>query len=463
MQGSDSKERFRLLASGLLLVAWLLAFTAHFVLNNLTTLLPGERLNTTTQNQMFFFAGATVLAAVVLAWLFYALGMQEVRKQANLERQFRYALEEAYRGTLHALTSALDLRDDETCGHSRRVMGYSLAIGTRMGLDDRQLQTLAWGALLHDLGKIGIRDEILLKPGTLTPEERAAMNQHVVIGHQLVQSVPFLVRAADVIRHHHERFDGEGYPDRLQGESIPLLARIFAVADAFDAMTSPRPYRPVPMTMARARKIVEQEGGRQFCPTAVQTFLAIPLAELEEIRNQSFMPMEDLGALVRLDENVDSLLPQYYRDSLTGVQNREAWEAKKAQMSMVRGRVLGTLVFLDMDGLKQINDTYGHLAGDRVLADLGARLRQLGQHIYRVGGDEFILWYPLGDWNPVVQQRLEETVDHFTEYWLNLMPGISVSWGVSTATEETPSLNSLLAEADQAMYRQKAARRTAVS
>nr|PZN44364.1 MAG: hypothetical protein DIU70_02595 [Bacillota bacterium] len=456
------RESFRLVASAALVLAWTLTFFSFFVISDWNLLFDGgDPAAFSLQNRMLFLGGAMVLAGLVLAWLFYSLGLQELRKQAEVERKFRWALEEAYRGTLYALTSVLDLRDDETYGHSRRVMGYSLAIGARLGLDKSDLQTLAWGALLHDLGKIGIRDEILLKPGPLTPEEEAAIRQHVVIGSQLVKSVPFLSRAAPIIRHHHERYDGTGYPDRLKGEEIPLLARIFAVADAYDAMTSPRPYRPAPMSMARAREVLAGEKGRQFCPRAVEAFLQIPLSELEEIRARSFLPMDDLSTLVSLDVELESLLPQYYRDSLTGAQNREAWEAKKAQMAMFRGLALGTVVFLDMDGLKQVNDTFGHMTGDRVLADLGARLGQVAREVYRVGGDEFVLWFPMGEWNEATERKLVETLANFTAYWQNLLAGVSVSWGVSTATPETTSLTQLLAEADRAMYSRKGASRAA--
>ncbi len=456
MKSLDTKERLIWLACGILLLAWAVAAAANFGLRNYWNFFPTAGADLTRQYSSLLLATALVVTGVVLAGLLYYFGVSELRKKADMERRFRYAMEEVYRGTLHALTSALDMRDGETYGHSRRVTGYSLAIAQRLQLDSGQLQTLAWGALLHDLGKIGIRDQILLKPGPLTWEERAEMNEHVVIGQQMVQHIAFLANAITVIRHHHERYDGSGYPDQLQGDDIPLLARIFSVADAFDAMTSPRPYRPAPMTMAEAVQVIQSEQGKQFCPKVVQMFAAIPISELEKIRAASSLPMDDFSALIRLDEQDMSNTPGYYQDVLTRNQNRAAWEAKRAHMAPMRGRELGTLVFLDMDRLKQVNDTHGHLTGDRLLADLGARLQQIQAEVYRIGGDEFVLWVAPGQWKATVEQQLVTTLHHFSEYWAHILPQASVSWGVSTATDQSTGLTELLEEADKAMYTRKA-------
>lgn len=232
--------------------------------------------------------GLLLAGVALLLWLGCLMACSHLRRQAEKERRLRLAVEEAYRGTMHALTAALDLRDDETYGHSRRVMQYSLAMGRRLGLSPDDLQTLAWGALLHDLGKIGIRDGVLFKPGSLTPAERAEMNRHVIIGQELVAKVPFLARTHAMIRHHHERYDGAGYPDGLQGEAIPLLARLFTVADAYDAMTSSRPYRLEPLSPDQAMEVLQNGAGSQFCPRAVALFSELPRAELEPIRTNHF-------------------------------------------------------------------------------------------------------------------------------------------------------------------------------
>ncbi len=200
--------------------------------------------------------------------------------------QLRVAIkrvEQTYDDTLEALAASLDLRDNETAGHSRRVMRYCLEIAKRMGCTPEQMKNIARGAYLHDIGKIGIPDAILLKPSKLTEEERQIMESHVRIGYELVCRVAFLANAAEIILAHHERFDGTGYPQGLIGTEIPVGSRIFAIADTLDAMTSDRPYRrALPYTVAREEIIRESE--RQFDPAIVQVFLTIPEETLEAIR-----------------------------------------------------------------------------------------------------------------------------------------------------------------------------------
>jgi diguanylate cyclase (GGDEF)-like protein/putative nucleotidyltransferase with HDIG domain len=453
----STRDRLVWLASGVLMLAWVVGLVANFAYKDLWTA-DGTAEMVYRQNFSLLVAAAIVLGGAVIAWQFYALGAAELRRQADMDRQHREALEEAYIGTLHALTSALDLRDDETYGHSRRVMGYSLAVGRRLGCSQQDLQTLAWGALLHDLGKIGIRDRILLKPGPLTAEERAQMNQHVVIGWQLVQNVPFLARTAEMVRHHHERFDGTGYPDRLKGQEIPLLARIFAVADAFDAMTSSRPYRREPLLMPQARAVIAAGTGAQFCPQVSGVFCGIPLAELEQIRVDSFRPIDRIDDLVHVQIEPHQRAQSYYRDVLTGTHNRAAWEAKRSQMSLTQGHTVGTILFLDLDGLKRINDTHGHMVGDQVLADLGARLQHISPEVYRMGGDEFLVWAPPGTSGKALEQQATAVLSLFSQDWTHLDCGTAVSWGLAEVASESDTLAELLHEADRRMYARKGAK-----
>ena len=194
-------------------------------------------------------------------------------------------VELAYDETLEALSAVLDLRDSETAGHSRRVRGYCLEIANTMGCSSEQLKTVARGVYLHDVGKFGIPDGVLRKPGKLTEDERAIMETHVRIGYELVCRIGFLAGSAELVLTHHERYDGTGYPQGLLGEEIPLAARIFAVADTLDAMTSDRPYRrALPYSVARDEII--RESGRQFDPKVVKAFLAIPEEVMEAIRQE---------------------------------------------------------------------------------------------------------------------------------------------------------------------------------
>jgi response regulator RpfG family c-di-GMP phosphodiesterase len=195
-------------------------------------------------------------------------------------------LEETYRATLEALGSAIDTRDVGTHAHSRRVRGYSLAIARAHGVPESDLSDIEHGVLLHDIGKIGIPDAILLKPGPLTPAEWGVMRSHPEVGRRLIEKIPFLRGAVPIVYHHHERWDGTGYPLGLRGEGIPLGARIFAIADALDAMTFDRPYSRA-ISFETARDEIERCAGTHFDPNVVATFIRVPLQTFAEIRLRS--------------------------------------------------------------------------------------------------------------------------------------------------------------------------------
>jgi response regulator RpfG family c-di-GMP phosphodiesterase len=189
--------------------------------------------------------------------------------------QRRYAdLHETFLTTIEALASALELRGAETEGHAQRVSLYTIAAARALTVGDDELEQMRWGAILHDVGMIGIPDATLLKPGQLHPAEWALIRTHPENGARLLQQVPGLDGALAIIRFHHERFDGAGYPLGLRGTAIPLGARIFAVADALDAITTDRPYRPT-RTWEQARVEILQGRGSHFDPTVVDAFLEI--------------------------------------------------------------------------------------------------------------------------------------------------------------------------------------------
>ncbi len=187
-----------------------------------------------------------------------------------------------YEDTLRALGAAIDLRDNETAGHSQRVCLFSLELGRAMGWSGEELLNLARGAYLHDIGKLGVPDCVLLKPGPLDPQEWQLMQRHAQIGFDLLKDIPFLAAAAEIVLTHHERCDGRGYPRGLQGPEIPVSARIFSIADTLDAMTSDRPYRRA-VSFAEAHQTIRQLSGTQFDVAAVQVFLKIPQARWETI------------------------------------------------------------------------------------------------------------------------------------------------------------------------------------
>lgn len=188
-----------------------------------------------------------------------------------------YKLDQTYIFTLRALVTALDTRDEETQGHSLRVVRYTLKIAELMGLkDEKQLKLLEYGSLLHDIGKIGIPDAILKKPGKLTPDEWEVMKTHPLVGYKILHKIEFLEEAAQIVLHHHEKMDGTGYPGELKGSDIPLGARIFAVADTVDAMTSERPYRSA-LSFETASEELKKHSGFQFDHDIVDAFHSVPL------------------------------------------------------------------------------------------------------------------------------------------------------------------------------------------
>jgi response regulator RpfG family c-di-GMP phosphodiesterase len=202
-------------------------------------------------------------------------------KTAELSRALS-ELEATYSQTLWSLVAALDAREHETGNHSQRVVRYCLAIARRIGLPERDLPDLGRGALLHDIGKIGVPDAILLKPGALDASEWREMRRHPQIGYEILRSIHFLAASAEMVLCHQERFDGGGYPRGLAGEQIPVGARIFAIADTYDAMTSDRPYRKaLPAEAARAE--ISRCAGTQFDPRCADAFLSMSREELAEL------------------------------------------------------------------------------------------------------------------------------------------------------------------------------------
>jgi HD-GYP domain-containing protein (c-di-GMP phosphodiesterase class II) len=193
-------------------------------------------------------------------------------KTAKLQRAW-LVLKETHLDSVKALAGAIDAKDPYTRGHSDRVRKMSVSIGMKLGFKEKRLESLVFGALLHDIGKIGIKDEILQKQGTLNPEEYQSIQRHPLIGVKIVENTVFFQDKIPMIRNHHERFDGRGYPDGLIGETIPLEARIIAVPDAFDAMTSLRPHRRA-MPVEDAVLEMERGRGKQFDPDILEMFLS---------------------------------------------------------------------------------------------------------------------------------------------------------------------------------------------
>jgi len=230
---------------------------------------------------------------LVVAKQRYENHLEELVEQrtAELDRALN-SLEDAYRSTLKALTAALETRDSETHGHSERVVSYSLRLGREYGLNSDEMKSLEFGSLLHDIGKIGVPDSILRKPAKLTEEEWVRMREHPLHGQQILRGIEFLQGAARVVAQHHEQWDGSGYPLGLRANDIDICARIFSVADAFDAITSDRVYRRGKSYEAAAQEL-DDWSGRQFDPKVVEAFHRVPKDDWEVLHRQSLMPKQD--------------------------------------------------------------------------------------------------------------------------------------------------------------------------
>jgi putative nucleotidyltransferase with HDIG domain len=208
---------------------------------------------------------------------------QLVSARTGMLHQAITDLERSYDITLEALGDALDLKDAETEGHSKRVTAYTIALARGAGIPSQQIPVVARGAFLHDIGKMAIPDAILLKPSKLQTDEQKVMREHCARGYQMLRKIPFLQEAAEIVYSHQEHYDGSGYPRKLKGEQIPLGARIFAVADTLDAITSDRPYRKA-ATFAAARLEIKRCAGTQFDPKVVEVYLSLPDQLWEDLR-----------------------------------------------------------------------------------------------------------------------------------------------------------------------------------
>jgi putative nucleotidyltransferase with HDIG domain len=206
-------------------------------------------------------------------------------KTAELSQALR-EVQASYNNTLYALVAALDAREHETSDHSQRVVRYTLAIAEQMGIPEEARPEIARGALLHDIGKIGVPDAILLKPGPLTPQEWEEMRRHPQTGWSIIRSIPFLETPAEIVLSHQERWDGTGYPRGLKGEQICIGARIFAIADTLDAMTTDRPYRRG-VNFEAAQAEIRRCAGTQFDQACVEAFLALPRARWDALKARS--------------------------------------------------------------------------------------------------------------------------------------------------------------------------------
>ena len=267
-------------------VATMIAASIFFLLNmvlasgllslrtgqSLTAVIAGESKGTAYNNLALAPLGWLMSIVYVIQWwaaLLFALPLYTTRMASQRFVEMR----EMFTQTIGALAEAVDKRDPFTARHSQRVKEIAVDIGRVMRVSDAELEALEWGGLLHDVGKIGVPDHVLKKAERLTRDERMVMNAHPVLGAQIIAPVTKLAPELPIIRHHHEWYNGSGYPDRLIGDEIPKLARVLHVADAFEAMTAARPYRMTPLTHEQALGELRKFAGVQFDPVVVDAFV----------------------------------------------------------------------------------------------------------------------------------------------------------------------------------------------
>ena len=341
---------------------------------------------------------------------------EEVARQTAVAEERSRRIEQMSYQTIQTLAHAIDAKDPYTKGHSTRVSQYSVALARALGWDEERVNDLRFAALLHDIGKIGVPDSILNNPKRLTEVEFDIVKAHTTMGGDILSDKIMIESAGDIARSHHERYDGSGYPRGLAGEAISEGARIVAIADAFDAMSTNRIYRKACDRDHILRELTEGRG-KQFDPRFADVFIDLwQSGRLDDIIRDDVPKDDDSieATSALLQEVVVSFVAQSGADDIditTGVPGRSAGEAAIAQSLREQG---GCLAFFDVDNLKKINDTNGHEAGDRALRLMGDALKRHsdGRLCCRLGGDEFLLFLP-GATREQAEERVREILADF--------------------------------------------------
>lgn len=380
---------------------------------------------------------------------------QEREKKENQINQFSMQ-------SLMTIAHTIDAKDRFAKGQSVRVALCCREIASRLGWGEKEISDLYNIALIHDIGNVAIEDAILNKTTPLTEEEYDSVKQHTMLGEQIVKNTRVIPGLEEGVRYHHERYDGKGY-DGLQGEKIPQVARIIAVADAYAAMTSDRPYRkrlPEDKVMEELKK----GRGSQFDPAIVDVMLrmireGIELDETMVEEDAVDNGIGEMGALLRhvFTESVQESQSELEKDSLTGFLTRQYFEDKINNYLMDKN-ARGTFFMMDLDNFKSVNDIYGHTAGDKLILSFADVLKENVRDrdfVCRMGGDEFAIFFPGMDKESVIRERAEAIMKLFLEKRRELgYEECSVSIGVMTryAGGKEATCQELYDCADKALY-----------
>ena len=301
--------------------------------------------------------------------------------------------------TIATIASMIEAKDSYTKGHSVRVSEYSARLAKELGWSEDKIGNLRYVALLHDIGKVGIPDSVLNKPGKLNEIEFSVIKSHTSIGGDILNDIKTIAGVSLGAKYHHERYDGKGYPTGVAGEDIPEIARIICIADAYDAMNSKRIYRDN-LSKDEIYSQLENGKGTQFDPKFTDLFLKLldedklVIEDEDELEKAELTLTEESSILLnQIVNNIEENQKSDIYDILTGVLNRKTGESRIAEAVRTRP---GCLMFVDLDNLKKTNDSMGHLAGDYVLKNLGTILLKYGDKtiVSRVGGDEFLCYIP---------------------------------------------------------------------
>lgn len=469
--------------------------------NPLRIWIAGRRKALIPEVGLYPVGAAMAIGAASFAWTPVLMIVPACVIYMTLRHTFRLQLVKQTVSAVEQLADIVDMRDHYTFEHSRRVADFAVRIAREMALAPEQVETIRLAARVHDLGKIGVSDHILQKPGKLTAEERAAVERHSRIGYQMLTGFPEYRHGADLVLYHHERYDGLGYPSGLQGEEIPLGAQVIAVADSVDAMTSDRSYRAA-LTLAETLEELGRGRGTHWGAAVVDAFQAIAkregeamvtaiegsrLAGLErgehaaldskrplrdelarklELRPNTLMGIDTdvasaiLNSLERMDETIQKLGEEATVDELTGVLRRRAGMLSlEREIAQAHRSITGALAlaFIDVDGLKAVNDTHGHAAGDEILREVARGLQgglRTGDLVFRYGGDEFVCALPEAD-GLTALRRLEQIQSALHERY-----GRGVFSMGLVSLRDGESADQLTARADGALYAERRIRRS---
>lgn len=388
--------------------------------------------------------------------------------RTNLEEQLSAKTKQLEKVTLNSImviANTVDAKDKYTSGHSVRVAKYSEEIARKIGLSEKEIQNLHYIALLHDIGVIGVHDSVLNKPSKLTEDEFEMIKKHTTIGGEILKDIHMIPGVEDGALYHHERYDGTGYPKGLKGEEIPLVARIICLADSFDAMTSDRIYRKK-LPLNEVCLEIKNCLGTQFDPKIGEAFLEM-LNDGFSIENENFTFEED-----SLDEDnltdkssllLNKIISEYTSDikstattdSLTGLFNRSYMEETITELLI--HETPGALFIIDMDNFKFVNDTYGHIVGDRTLKTFAATIRSCINEedlAGRLGGDEFLIFIKNTTDPNALSLIAANIISSLSKNLLSFLPAntTSVSIGIALSPEHGTDFMNLYKNADRALY-----------